>query len=191
MAQRRADPLASRRAVDETCGQSKADLVRVGDAIRSNELILSKQLHEIEVRQDRVEHGQVALVFERDVYIEQPGFECLDKSVLLACAALERQTGVDARYRYASGQHVVDAGALIVQPVIRVPQRHRGRQVHSGAGKVETELLCAIEAPSGDPDIAIEIDELYIGLESNDAFAPLPFEQHLRHALVGAVDVVE
>ena len=160
LADRRGHEFATGTGLQDPRRHADAELVRVGDPVHAEISVHAVQAHEIQVRQDRVEHGQPVLVAIGDVHVEQPRLERLQAGATAVHLALEVQPGVDTRHRHGSARALVLAGEPVLQLVARVIDPDAG--LHEPARPLDRQLEpgCDVQAPARRTDVAIEVDQL-------------------------------
>src|SRR5688572_2772775 len=108
--------LAALRA-EQACRKSRGQLVGVAETVGADIAVGAEELHEVQVRQRRVEHRQVVLVAERNPGVAQARLERLDELLVLAGLALEHQPAVEREDRRRAGGRFVLAGRRVRQLV--------------------------------------------------------------------------
>ncbi len=127
LADRRRDQFPAGLVVEDTRRDTHADLIRVRDPVDAEVPILAEQLHQVQIRRDRVEDRDIGLILERHMDIEQARFECLGAvtTAILHCA-LENHADVQAADRQRALRVGNFTGSPVVQFVLGVIQRYRG-----------------------------------------------------------------
>ena len=94
---RRRDEFAPGGDVEYAGRNADTELIGIDVAVDTDKAAAAKQLHEVEIRQDRVEHGQGGLFAMRNVHVEHAWLQCLNEAgrVFAADLPLENQAGVD------------------------------------------------------------------------------------------------